>query len=68
MAAKPWIVRVKTIDGGETTLHLQQDIYHTPVAELVKTACDKIGTSSIINIVACMPKGMLKNISTVVPG
>ena len=43
MAARPWTIHVKTIDGEETILQLQQDIYNIPVAELVKAACDEIG-------------------------
>ena len=44
MAARPLSIRVRTLDGNETTLPQHQDIYHKPVAELVKAACDKIGT------------------------
>ena len=43
MAARPWTIYVKTIDGEEATLQLQQDLYHIPVAELVKTVCGEIG-------------------------
>ena len=46
MATNPLIIiRVKTIDCVETTLQLQRDVYHKPVSELVKAACDEIGNS-----------------------
>ena len=45
MAAKSWLIHVRTIDGEQKTLQLQEDIYHIPVAELVEVACNKIGTS-----------------------
>ena len=55
MAARPWIIHVKTIDDEEETLQLQQDIYHIPVAELVKAACDEIGIPLLASS-SCMPE------------
>ena len=45
MAAKSLLIHVRTIDGEQKTLPLQEDIYHKPVAELVEIACNKIGIS-----------------------
>ena len=46
IAAGQWTIRVKTVAGEElTTLQLQQDIFQTPVAELVQAACEKIGNN-----------------------
>ena len=52
MAAKPWLIHVKTIDGEETTLQQQGDIYHIPVAELVEAACNEIGIPTALS--SCM--------------
>ena len=39
-------INVKTIDGEDTTLQLQQDdAFDTPVAGLVESACETLGNS-----------------------
>ena len=39
-------IHVETIDGEETTLQLQQNnAFDTPVAGLVKSACETLGNS-----------------------
>lgn len=42
------IIHVKTIDGKKTTLQLQQDnVFDTPVAGLVESACETLGNIAI---------------------
>ena len=54
MAARQWAIHVKTLAGEElTTLQLQQDIFQTPVAELVQAACEKIGNYYCSLLHAC---------------
>ena len=56
MAARPWSIHMKTIDGKETTLQLHQNIYDRPVAELIKAACDELGMRTgnhLTGIVLC---------------
>ena len=46
MATRSWAIHIKTIDGEETTLQLQQDNNSdTPVAGLVESACETLGNS-----------------------
>ena len=59
MAARSW--SVKTIDGKEADLQ-RQDIFRTPVAELVKDACEKMGNSYNYSLAQsqCMLEGTLR--------